>query len=107
MTTNTIIKCIALLILTASLGLAQTPVVETFDYEPGLLAGNGAAGNGWGGPWVVFEGPEENMNIVEGPLDYPGLGELGNFLEGESPNSGCRAARPLETLWPDEAGNEY
>ena len=79
---SNIIKCIAIMVMTASLGLTQTPVVETFDYELGLLEGQGSAENGWGGPWKVFEGPEDYMNIVEGILDYPGLEVTGNMLEG-------------------------
>ena len=99
---------IVFVLLVSTFVLAQTPVIETFDYPPGDLAGNGNAENGWGGPWEVFEGPPENMVIFEGSLDYPAINPTGNLLAGFSPQDvGCRAARPLAETWPDEAGKEY
>ena len=103
-----ILKWVVVMLMATSLGFAQTPVVETFDYPAGELDGLGAAENGWGGAWEVFEGPVENMFVIDGSLDYAGLNVSGNQLVGFSPQGiGCRAARFLETTWPDEAGKEY
>ncbi|MBN1999453.1 T9SS type A sorting domain-containing protein [candidate division KSB1 bacterium] len=108
MKTFTVFNYLVVLVTAVSFGLAQTPVVETFDYPAGDLAGCGAAENGWGGPWEVFEGPAENMFIIDGSLEYPALSVAGNQLVGISPSSGgCRAARSLETTWLDDPGADY
>ena len=93
------VRCILLpftaLLISGSLALSQTPVIETFDYPPGDLAGNGSAENGWGGPWEVFEGPQENMIIIEESLDYPVISPSGNALAGFSPPREPAAVQPV------------
>ena len=101
-------KCIAVFIMIASLCLAQTPVVETFDYAPGPIDGYGEAVDGWGGPWTIFEGSSYLMNIEEGSLELSGVPTSGNFLMGtmSASDDNQRIYRELETVWPDN-GTPY
>jgi hypothetical protein len=62
-----LLQLIFIAIAMVSITTAQTPVVETFDYDAGPADGLGAAENGWGGAWV-FVGNTDNVNIAEGLL---------------------------------------
>jgi hypothetical protein len=102
-----LLQLIFIAIAMVSITTAQTPVVETFDYDAGPADGLGAAENGWGGAWV-FVGNTDNVNIAEGSLENGCLTTSGNKLEvnaTEGLHTG--AYRELATTWEDVAGNEY
>ena len=104
---KTLLQLIFVAIAIVSITTAQTPVVETFDYDAGPADGLGAAENGWGGPWV-FVGNADNVNIAEGSLEYIFLTTSENKLEvnaTEGLHTG--AVRELASTWEDVAGNVY
>ena len=81
-------------------------VYEPFDYTADeALLDQGAAGNGWAGPWEWQGGNEDTgSNLVqEGSLELSGFASAGNkvFLHNN------RLIRELEHTWPDEEGREY
>lgn len=82
---------------------------EQFKYPADQeLAGLGAAGTQWGGPWALIEGGAGVGATREGSLDYPEFEEEGNKMEltnteGASLN---RYARPLAQKISDD-GKSY
>jgi alpha-D-xyloside xylohydrolase len=82
--------------------IAQS-ATETFNYPLNSQLNNlGKAGNGWNGPWMVFEGVATDMSIVSGKA-YSGLPVTGNRLAGNlSANAGTRAYRELNPAWQDD-----
>jgi hypothetical protein len=102
-----ILKSAVIALLMTSLGLSQS-VRESFDYTSGFLEGCGDAADGWGGPWTIFEGSPDLMNIEGGSLESPGVPTSGNSLWGtmSASNDNQRAYRELATVWPDN-GTPY
>lgn len=76
---------------------------ESFDYEVGSgLDGTGSRGQGWGGPWVVYEGVASDMTINDGEA-FAGLATQGNKLKSTlSTSSGLRAYREIYPKWSDD-----
>jgi hypothetical protein len=107
MNTEKILKSAVIALLMTSLGLSQS-AKESFDYPPGFFDISGEAIDGWGGPWTIFEGSSDLMNIVEGSLESPGVPTSGNSLWGTMSvaNDNQRAYRELATVWPDD-GTPY
>jgi hypothetical protein len=107
MSTKKTLKSVVIVLLMTSLGLSQS-VKESFDYAPDVLDGFGDAVDGWGGPWTIFEGSIDLMNIEVGSLEFFGVPASGNFLMGTMSvsNDNQRAYRELETVWPDN-GTPY
>jgi hypothetical protein len=107
MSIQEILKSAVIGLLMTSLGLSQS-VRESFDYTPGSLEGCGDATDGWGGPWTIFEGSPDLMNIEEGSLESSGVPTSGNSLWGTMSvsNDNQRAYRELENVWPDD-GTPY
>lgn len=80
----------------------KSAIYEPFDYElEQELNNQGEAGNGWGSPWMLFEGTSANMSI-QAQSDYSGLSSIGNKLVGDlTIGEGLRASRMLEPVWQD------
>jgi hypothetical protein len=108
MSIENILKSVIIVLLMTSLGFSQS-VRESFDYAPGPFEGSGEAGNGWGGPWTIFEGSTDLMEITEGSLEYSGIPTLGNALMGtmSATDNNQRAYRELATVWPDTGGSYW
>lgn len=79
---------------------------EPFDYTQGSsMVSMGEAGDGWGGPWTVYDGLYTDMTITA-PTAYTGLSTTGNKLTGSlSTASAVRAYRELSPRWSDDGKN--
>jgi hypothetical protein len=89
------------------LTIAQTPVVETFNYEVGAIDGKGSAENGWGSSWSI-NGTSGNIVLTESSIDYSGLQVSGNKLEvTASDGTGTEAIRSLAETWTDSSNKVY
>ena len=74
-------------------------VTESFDYPVGGLHNQGEAGNGWKGPWTVYEGTQSDATIVSGS-GGEGTPATGNkLLLNLSSSQGLRVARELSPGW--------
>jgi hypothetical protein len=103
-----ILKSVVIALLMTSVSLSQS-VKESFEYDQGTFDGYGEAVDGWGGPWTMFAGTTEVMNIIEGSLEFPGIPSSGNSFMGITTASDGdeRAYRELETVWPDDGGSYW
>ena len=74
-------------------------VTESFDYPVGGLHNQGEAGNGWKGPWTVYEGTQSDATIVSGAggEEKPATGN--KLLLNLSSSQGLRVARELSPGW--------
>jgi alpha-D-xyloside xylohydrolase len=81
---------------------AKIALYEPFNYNLNQPLNNlGVAGNGWGGPWSVFEGTSANM-LIDTPIAYSGLATNGNRLKATlSSAEGLRASRTIEPRFED------
>ncbi len=88
-----------------TLGLAQMPIVETFNYEATTIEGQGSNANGWAGAWTI-NGSTENLKLVDG-LNYTGLTTEGKSLAITAVDgAGTEAVRKLESALLDD-GSTY
>ncbi|MEL7005651.1 MAG: hypothetical protein AAFN93_23415, partial [Bacteroidota bacterium] len=82
---------------------------EQFDYAEGsAIVGQGAAANGWSGPWEILAGTDKTIN-VGGILNNINTGETsGNSLDMDYTESGnnVRLLRRLSDAYPDD-GSTY
>jgi hypothetical protein len=94
-------------------------VRESFNYPVGTKIDTlvGTAGNGWAGPWDLFDkGSDANLNVMAvadtgfayTDLNYP-IQNIGNLLIGNNPAAWGyqRYGRDLAQKWPDQAGKVY
>jgi len=99
---------------------AETPTGnvarESFSYPATTVAGLGASGNGFSGPWVNDEsGGVEGLVTVAGTrFDYGNLNyEIPHdtahiqVLKSGAWSDHNRYKRPLAEVWPNTAGNKY
>ncbi len=83
------------------------PVVDNFDsYSTGSIAGQGAASDGWAGPWQQLSGGD--VNVVSGGIDNSTLSvqTTGNSLVLDASVGASRYKRSLETPFMDD-GRTY
>ncbi|RMG66411.1 MAG: hypothetical protein D6722_15065, partial [Bacteroidetes bacterium] len=104
--------CFLLLVIwLATLVGAPAQVVESFDYTDGtLLAGAGAAGDGWAGPWLKTPNSPD-IQVVSGGIASTGVpwatGSNRLTVSHVAGNANKRYFRKLSGSWPDAPGAVY
>ena len=101
---------LTLFLLASSQGMAQLSVIESFDYEAGASIDTslGEAGNGWAGPWDLFDGNQNVMTVADTGIVYDDLVDpvpmTGLQLTGANPLAWQwqRYGRYLDQTWPDD-----
>lgn len=88
-------------LVSASVSYSQLIAVESFDYDLDMEVNYAEGGNGWAGPWEMFEGPDysSSVTIVEEGTLPEGIefDTKGNRFRGEcvQANQAMRLYRPL------------
>jgi hypothetical protein len=111
---GTIFAVLALVVLTTSLGFAQTRALEPFHYPPTTLIGLGSASNGFSGPWVASgNGTEGLVSICNTRFDYANLSyEVKHdtmhlqWVKSNAWSDANRYKRGLATTRPNTAGQK-
>ena len=87
------------MVITISVNKAHNAVIETFSFDAYAADGLGEAANGRGGSWT-FVGATENINIVEGSLEFADMHISGNNLIVDAlEGTDAGASRRLEATW--------
>src|SRR3972149_10877985 len=112
---GTMLSTAALVVLLSLQSMSQYSARESFEYSQGASLDTllGASGNGWAGPWDLFDG---NQNVVTATNTGFVIDEItvtvpraGRHLYGENPTAWGwqRYGRYLSKTWPDSAQRSY
>ncbi len=77
------------------------PAFEDFNYTAGTIGGQGAAENGWSGPWQIVSGPDLSI-VIDSIANVDIFRQtLPNVVQIDASAGATRMMRPLETRYED------